>query len=302
MPSEKKILQTILFADIAESTRLYESLGDARALSLVSACLEKINAAVSEHQGQVVKTIGDEVMCVFNTPDQAASAAVAMHESVGKTPCLTEQNLRLRIGMHHGPAITEDGDYFGDAVNTAARMVAQAKAGQIITNRGTLELMKPDRHNTARLVDQTQVKGKHQMFDLFELSWGQPEEQTMVSTRLGELIESNKRRYASLTIEYAGQSFDVNQIQPVITIGRDTTNHIIVDDPRVSRLHARIEKRRDKFLLVDQSTNGTYLLPDNGDMIMLRREEAGLTATGQLSLGEPVSPESPYIIRYRKNN
>lgn len=302
MPPAKQILQTILFADIAESSRLYESLGDARALSLVSACLEKINVTVFEHQGKVVKTIGDEVMCVFNSPDQAAAAAVCMHEAVSSDSCLTPYHLRLRIGLHHGSAISEDGDYFGDAVNTAARMVAQAKAGQIITNRSTLELMSPDRHSTARLVDQTRVKGKQETFDLFELSWGQPEEQTMVTTRVGEFIEENQRRYARLTIEYGGQSFEVNQIQPVITMGRDPTNHVVVEDPKVSRLHARIEKRRDRFFLVDQSTNGTYLVPGNGEMIMLRRDEAGLTSTGRLSLGEPVSPSSPHIITYKKND
>ena len=300
MPSSgPQALLTILFADIAGSTRLYECLGDVQALALVSTCLGKINETVVAYQGAVVKTIGDEVMCAFDTPDKAASAAVRMHEVVSGDAYLAQHLIRLRIGLHHGPVITENDDYFGDAVNTAARMVAMAKAGQIITNRATLELMSPDRHNTARLVDQTQVKGKHQTFDLYELSWGQPEELTMVSTRLGDLFPSGKGLHAGMSIEFSGRTFEIDQTQPVVSMGRDKTNHVVVDDPKVSRLHARIEMRRNKFVLVDQSTNGTYLLPENGTMVMLRRDEAKLSNSGRLALGEPVTPDSTMLIHYR---
>jgi adenylate cyclase len=298
MPLSELTSQTILFADIAGSSQLYGRLGNAQALALVSTCLEKINALVRLHQGTVVKTIGDEVMCAFAIPNQAAAAAVAMHELVSSDSCFTQERIRLRIGFHHGPIIMENDDFFGDAVNIAARMVALAKAGQVITNRTTLDLMSPELHDTARLVDQTQVKGKNQMFELFELSWGHPEELTMVSSRISDLIAEDRWRYAHMIIEFAGQTYEINQIQPMVSMGRDATNHVVVEDPKVSRLHARIEMRRDKFVLIDQSTNGTYILPDNGAMIILRRDETILSSIGHLALGEPVSLTSEKRIRY----
>jgi class 3 adenylate cyclase len=298
MPKSDLTLQTILFADIADSTRLYESLGDSHALALVSACLEKINAMATSHQGRVVKTIGDEIMCVFDDPNEAMSAAVAMHETIYADPRFSDARIRLRIGLHHGPAICEDGDYYGDTVNTAARMVTLAKAGQVITNQPTLNRMNLSTRDNARLLDQTLVRGKHQIINVYEIAWGQPEELTLVSKRVDDLIRSSNTRTARMTIEFADQAFEISRIQPMVSMGRDTTNHLVVDDPNASRLHARIEIRRDKIILVDQSTNGTFVQPDNGKMIILRRDETSLSANGYLSLGRPVSLASPHIIRF----
>jgi len=66
----------------------------------------------------------------------------------------------------------------------------------------------------------------------------------------------------------------------------------------VSRVHARIEMRRTKFILVDQSTNGTFILPQGGQMVHLRRDEMPLEGEGLINLGKEATPDAPMVIRY----
>ena len=290
--------QTIVFSDIASSTRLYELLGDARARNIVATCIDLMGSAVSAHQGQVIKTIGDEVMSRFDKPDMAAQAAIRMQEQTASTSAMAAHQIQLRIGLHHGSVIDEQGDLFGDAVNVAARMVAQAKAGQIITTLASLQKMSPWLVAAARLIDQTRVKGKQSLIDIYELSWGKPEELTMMSTTTGINTAGPAVTETFLILDTADQHIRVSNEQPVITMGRDMSNALVISDPKVSRLHARIEMRRARFILVDQSTNGTFVLPKEGRMIHLRRDEVALGNEGVINLGREADPESPFAIRY----
>ena len=290
--------QTILFSDIASSTRLYELLGDVQARHIVAASLDLMASAVSAHQGRVIKTIGDEVMSRFDAPDMAAQAAIRMQEQAASSVELAAHQIQLRIGLHHGPVIDEHGDLFGDAVNVAARMVAQAKAGQIITTLASLQKMSPWLVAAARLIDQTRVKGKQSLIDIYELSWGKPEELTMMSTTTGINTAGSEATETFLILDTPDQHIRVSNEQPVVTMGRDMSNALVISDPKVSRLHARIELRRAKFILVDQSTNGTFVLPKEGRMIHLRRDEMALENEGVINLGREADPGSPFAIRY----
>ena len=290
---------TILFADIAGSTRLYDQLGDEMALALVAGCIDRIHAVTEAFEGSIVKTIGDEVMCMFNQPDKAVAAAVKMHDTICSDSEMSAHKIQLRIGFHHGPVLVEVGDLYGDAVNMAARMVGQAKAGQIITTHATIALMSIEIRQNARLLDQTRVKGKQELLEIYEIPWGQPEELTMISTYMSGRMKSENGLDTYMILHYKGEQIRVNQKRPVITIGRDSNNHLVISDPRVSRIHARIELRRNKFVLVDQSTNGTYILPGNGEIVMMRRDEIVLPRKGIISLGQQVVTDSPMAISFQ---
>src|SRR3954466_6441724 len=124
----------VLFADVCDSTQLYERLGDAQALATMSRCLEMARGVAIQSGGRLVKTMGDELMLVFPTAKEAAKAAVGIQERMSSVPRVAGLRLDFRIGFHFGDAIEQDGDVFGDSVNTAARIVALAKAGQILTS------------------------------------------------------------------------------------------------------------------------------------------------------------------------
>ncbi len=299
MTSSDGILQTILFADIAGSTRLFGRLGNQPALALVSACMNLLRRVALAHSGQTVKTIGDESMCVFAQPQDAARAAVAMQEAVAGDPELANHGIRLRIGFHHGPIIPRPGDFFGDGVNVAARMVAQAKAGQIITDRATRDQIDAEQQVLTRLVDRTRVRGKDALFELFEVTWGHLEELTLIGGNADPSCAPTTARRLEMTCSHQGRIVRIDFQEPVLTIGRDTANRLMIQAPMVSRLHARIELRRDTFILVDQSINGTFIFPRNAKMIVLRRAEIALPDSGYISVGQQTGPDSPLALHFQ---
>jgi class 3 adenylate cyclase len=288
----------ILFADIADSTRLYDRLGDAVARNLVAHSIDIMKSVVQANAGEVIKTIGDGVMSRFLSADAAATAAVRLHEAMALDRRLKSNNLRLRIGFHIGPVIEEDDDLYGDAVNVAARMTSQAKAGQIITSRQTVQMLNKMHGATARMVDQTRVKGKARLMDIFEITWGQPEELTIMRDNVCEMVTPVSRQHTLMTLKLQRQHISIDLENAIVTLGRNPTNRLVINNPEVSRLHARIEFRKDKFILIDQSTNGTYVYPVGQKMLYLRRDEVLLEGRGFFSLGQEVRPDSPMAVHY----
>ena len=290
---------TILFADIAGSTRLYETFGDLKARELISGCLSLLKELAGENEGTVIKTIGDEVMCTFLTPDHAGETARQMHEEISFDPKMVQANIHLRIGFHHGEVICEPEDVFGDAVNVAARMVQLAKSDQIITNKETLSLMKRALKRRARIVDRTRVRGKDDIMEIHELVWGKPEQMTMSNSFTEEMMASMTAGKDFLQIRHLQHRILVDHERPILTMGRGVANHLIINDPLVSRMHARIELQRNRFMLIDQSTNGTFLKPHEDDPVLLRRDAMHLEGMGLIGLGQKVSEDNPVAVRYQ---
>ncbi|MFO7644985.1 MAG: adenylate/guanylate cyclase domain-containing protein [Desulfosarcina sp.] len=290
---------SILFADIAASTRLYDTFGDLKARELIFDCFDRLKAVVAANDGTVIKTMGDALLCTFVTPNHAADAAWKMHEELSFDPLMVHAGIHLRIGFHHGEVICEPDDLFGDAVNVAARMVGLAKSDQIITNKETLVLMKPSLKRRARLVDRTRVQGKDDVMEIHELIWGKPEQMTMYNTLTEEMIASLNSEREFLQVRHLQHRILVDQERPILTMGRGVANHLIIDDPLVSRMHARIELQRNRFMLIDQSTNGTFLKPTGEKPLLLRRGSVELMQEGLIGLGKEVTAEDPMAVRYR---
>ncbi|MBF0137846.1 MAG: adenylate/guanylate cyclase domain-containing protein [Magnetococcus sp. DMHC-1] len=292
---------SIMFADIAGSTRLYEQLGDVKAREITSRCIQIMSNIVAQYQGRVVKTIGDEVMCTFPTADDAGEAAIRMQEELAAKADTFEATVKIRIGFHFGEVIEESdaarADVFGDAVNLAARMAAQSKADQIITTGETLEHMNPGLRVNSRMLISTTVKGKQKPVDIYELTWGEEEELTIMGG-IGPGAGITQAPKIVLTVTYQGQDIAVGEELSSITMGRGKQNNLMVPDTMASRIHARIEFRRDRFLLVDQSTNGTYVTSDKGETAFVHRDERRLSENGVIGLGQKVHAGHEMAVRY----
>ena len=117
---------TVLFADIADSTRLYQELGNDLALEKVEGCMSRLDAISREHDGDVIKTVGDEIMCKFATPEDAVLAAVRMQQE--RPDKDKETNLQLRIGLQHGEIIERYGDVLALEGNRAVVLTAGQRA------------------------------------------------------------------------------------------------------------------------------------------------------------------------------
>lgn len=286
----------IIFADLSGSTRLYEVLGDSAARARVARCVDMLCAVVAEFGGSTLKTIGDGIMCTFPTADAAVAAACAMQSRADdEATALTPSGplaLAIRVGLHVGPAIIEDGDAFGDAVNIAARMGALAKPGQIITTRETVDQLSADLRQHTRFIDHAPVRGKRLTMDIHEILW-QPEDVTMMSIPLAR----SATEVPLLHLTYRDSMLVMDAERSVVVAGRSTTADVPVEEPLASRLHVRIEQRRGKYYLTDLSTNGTHVR-SAGAQAFLRREEMLLGLQGEISLGRPFGDTPDEYIRF----
>ena len=282
----------ILFADISGSTSLYEKLGNSRALRMVNDCFGSMRTALETHHGTLVKTIGDEIIARFDSADHALQAASAMQVAL-RARAADAPQLGVKIGFTYGPVIQENADVFGDTVNLASRMVAMANPGQILTTRHAVEVLTPFLRSTCRNLYTTNVKGKTEKIVVFEVMWHQDKGITVVGGP--GRMEPGKPVVAKLG--YRGREWTLDEARDAVTAGRDPVNDILVAGDKVSRNHARIFTRQGKYVLVDQSANGTFVKRENRE-ILLQREEYILTGHGQIGLGQSVLDSGEEIITY----
>jgi len=288
---------TLLFADICGSTGLFERYGDLHARQIEARVLDLLAACTVAHQGTVIKTIGDEIMSRFPNAERGVSAACEMQQGIKDDPVLAELGIAIRIGLHHGPVLAEKNDVFGDAVNVAARMVALAKADQIITTRETVDYLSADFRRTTRGLGRSWVRGKQNEMEIAEVIWYESGSLTQMCDGETQKILHNQL-YARLALDYRGQNIELAPSAQVFSIGRGPKNNLVVDRELVSRSHATIEFRQGKFILKDNSTNGTYLLLENGARFFIRREEFTLQERGIICLGQAAFEQNPDIICY----
>ncbi len=282
----------IMFADIAGSTALYERIGDRAALDRIGTCLDRLAVATKAVGGRVVKTIGDEVMCSFNQASDAIRAATEMQ--LGQEAAV--DGLGLKIGFHFGEVILRDGDVFGDTVNVAARVAGLAKAGQILATEPSLRQLPPYLRSAVRAMGPIVVRGKEQPLAVCEIIWSWAENMTMMDdARHGDDSPGAGR----LVVEYGTVTREFTGSDGVLSFGRAVGNSLVVDCPKASRMHARIEVRQSGFVLVDLSSNGTYIRSLSGVEIVLRREEALLQGEGAIGLGAPVPESGAGAVRFR---
>ncbi|MBK7792529.1 MAG: adenylate/guanylate cyclase domain-containing protein [Betaproteobacteria bacterium] len=282
----------VLFADVSGSTHLYETLGDAEALHTVGRCLEIIRGSSEEHAGRVVRTIGDGSLVVFPYAANAAYAAIDMQTRVARERTSRGAPLAIRIGMHFGPVVGVDDDVFGDAVNLASRLSDLAKGGETLVSVSTLSSLPPALRARVRNQNAYTVKGKSEDIGIVELVWQESE------TELTSLANRPTVTRAFLRLKHGSRLITLDSSTAVLAIGRESGNDLVIADHAASRRHARIERRRDKFVLVDQSSNGTYCTIAGDDEILLRREEMVLRGRGRLSFGHPYAEDPTEVLEF----
>jgi class 3 adenylate cyclase/YHS domain-containing protein len=159
-----EVERTFAFVDLAGFTALTEAHGDREAIATVKAFRERTERVLASGD-ELVKSIGDALMLAFPTP----------HAAVGALTRLFEQELRggaalllPRAGAHHGTAVADDGDYFGQAVNLAARVAAQASGGQLLVT-GAVALAARDLDHVIVHVGAVPLRGMADPVDLYDV-------------------------------------------------------------------------------------------------------------------------------------
>lgn len=273
---------TVMFASFIGTSSVIEAAGDAAAQDAITRCMDRIGGAVTSCGGRVTKTTHDKVMILIATPDAAADTAVAIHTAVDQFPAVAAIKLAIGIGFHYGPVIQKETDVFGDTVNLASRLGEQAAKGQIITTQETGALFSPIYRPWMRKLGTVEIKGRSDQVEICELVWRADDSATLVAKRRTERTGVEK-----LKLKYRGVEVVRRREKDAIVVGRDTDCGMVVDDDQVSRHHCTIERRGDKFILADTSSNGTYVTVQGEEEVQLKREELTLRKRGWIAFGQP---------------
>ena len=289
----KDLEVAILFADVVGSTQIYDKFGDTKASETVARCLDVMKDSTHQFNGTVIKTIGDEVMSTFPNVDDAMGAAAQMQARISTGE--HEINVSIRIGCHFGPVVQEQNDIFGAAVHTANRMTSQAKAKQIIISGTSVDQMSADWRAQTRQIDVATVRGRIDEVALFELLW-QPDEATSMLPTID--WDSKTKGPSRLKLTFRDAVVVVDENRKNVIMGRADDNDLVIKGNLISRIHARIEMRRGRFILIDQSTNGTFLENAQGEETFVRRDSSELFGEGIIGLGRVAKPGTPLAIHY----
>jgi adenylate cyclase len=286
----------VLFADVCGSTALYDKLGDDLARQLIMRCINTMSSKIAVYQGTLIKTIGDEIMCVFPDAEAAIHAACAMQIAIENDRPLNGTSMHIRIGINYGDVINEHNDVFGNTVNVAARVALVTRAGQIMTTQAVFDAVPSDLQNKMRQIFRAEFKGKQDRLDIFQVVFAKDDP---LNTRIGiPAYRKAADNDVEMVLRYRDHSIKVNKEHRSVVLGREDTCDLIVQNDLASRLHIRIELRFGKFIIVDQSTNGTYIRSEDGSLVHITREETVLHGSGSISLGQSFAEHPTELVEF----
>ena len=289
----------VMFADVAGSTAMYENLGDDIARERISRSLNTLIATCEEHDGKLVKTIGDEILVYFLDVDKAMTAALTIQNIMEDDNAPETIGVSIRIGMQYGSAILEDEDIFGDSVNVAARIAGMAKARQILcTKEMAFMLKKNELANNVRPFDRLRVKGKQEPVDVYMYVWEEEDDMTNMANASSFTNPGRHHQAKKIILTYQDKKHSLPDTTTSYILGRGGDCGLVVKGDLTSRHHSKIEYRRGKFIISDQSTNGTFIKTLEGQEVFLRREELALFDSGYISLGKEVDYADPDLIHF----
>lgn len=298
---------TVVFTDLFGSTSAFEALGNARATQAVTQVTTWIAGIIESHGGRVVKMLGDGVLALFGDNPSAINAVVEIQRSqqngATERAAANHMSMPIRIGVARGGVELVGGDCYGDAVNVAARLSDLSGPHQIWANSAALEGTDEKEGVRFRMLGPIHIRGRAEPCTVYQVEWQEDVASDFLTMQadvdpmhdggntdaLGGEIE-----LTWLDTEKTFRSFELP-----IHIGRVRHAEFVVNDPRVSRNHARIDWRNGSVLLVDVSSYGCWVrFAGGGSDLLLRREECVLHGRGEIALGSSFADLSAPTVRF----
>ena len=168
---------TVMFTDLKGSTTITETEGDLSARMLIKEHNDIVTSAIREQHGVFVKSIGDGTLSYFENAQDALRAATGIQRGIDALNLAKKFKalVLVRIGIHSGPCLLENGDLFGDTINTASRFESSANAGEILLSVDTYNALSDQGEIYCRFDRTITLKGKKNTHDAYRAFWN-PEE------------------------------------------------------------------------------------------------------------------------------
>jgi len=279
-------MASVVFADLVGSTGIFERLGDETAGRFVTQLTTALAKIFEQHKGRVVKLLGDGLFVVFSSEELALTACIAIQERLQQKPVRPGgmgRPVQMQMGIESGEVVEIQGDCYGDAVNSAARLADLAGAEQILTTGRVRAALPEARQAQMRSLGPLYLRGKQEVTEVFRVDWNF--ERDTEATVMGvSMFRPGKD--ATMEISANGQVLRVDPQGEKLSIGRSITASLTINDGRVSRVHCMVEWRGGHFVLEDASSFGTWVYFGNqAEPVVLRRTECYLVGQGQIALG-----------------
>jgi class 3 adenylate cyclase len=298
---------TVVFTDLHGSTAVFEALGNALATETITQITTWIGKECVSHGGRVVKTLGDGVLAMFPDGQSAVKAVVHLQRAHQKRVLriASEARMPIRIGVSSGEVELVAGDCYGDAVNVAARLCDLCGPHQIWAGSSSVASVDEAQGVTFRVLGPINVRGRAEPVNVYQIEWRE-EETSDFLTMQGHLDPE----YANGDVDILGREVELTwngvskrfkSFELPVNIGRVRGVEFLVNDPRVSRTHARLEWRNGSVVLVDVSTYGSWIrfASATGSDVLLRREECVLHGQGELALGASFADDTVPTVSFR---
>jgi adenylate cyclase len=306
-------MATVVFCDLVGSTGLFEKLGDNTASHLVSQFNRALSRAVQQHEGRVVKTLGDGIFAIFAKEEQAVSACCEIQRELFERPLMLfadeklavstgmfrSLRLEVQIGLDSGEVVEINSDCYGDAVNCAARLADLAGARQILTSQRVFDALPFHRQAELRSLGPMYLRGKTEAITVYRINWQHDTVADMDAVTIGMSFHQPLRTQR-LELSCGDTKALLDQSGgklKVLNLGRAAGCELEVSDPRVSRTHASVQVRGHQFVLTDASSYGTWVyLGGQSEPLVLRRTHCVLIGAGEICLGcERTAEKAPMV-------
>jgi adenylate cyclase len=270
----------MMVADVTGSASLHQRLDEQEAGRAIERCIKRMTRSIEAGGGHLLQVAGDELLASFASAEEACHTAIDMQQRIADLPPVSGHTLCIRVALHDSDNAAMDQMAGALKLSSLMRIASLAEGTEILcstpvanalTNSGTIRMA--PRRELGKLEEDNATLA------LTQVLWAaNPASQTRQSNE-------PERSKKSLHLLYRGKTFRIDERNPVLTLGRDTTCNLMIDDRKVSRTHARIEQRADGFYLVDSSTNGSFLSMLGGQEILVRRYEVLLADNGLICFG-----------------
>ena len=292
-----KNILAIAFLKLDRSQKPLQQLDSIASLRRVTDAVKVMRGEIVAHGGTEIKTIsGDTILCTFPAAITAVQSSYRVQERLrtGKYGKHSPADCRIlaSIGVSHGRVLLESGDVFGQVVNVAARIMTEAKTGQILLDSGLFNALPPSLKCRARFVDRMPAKGITRPLDVYEFIW----EGEDVITHSKEAKVAHTEGHKRCTLQYRDCNLVLDAAKTSAVLGRGADADLVVNDENASRLHLKIDYRRGKYVVTDESRNGTWIETGKGLFQLQRKETHVLRGTGRISLGLPPTETKEIVV------
>lgn len=267
----------VLSTEVIGGAQLAQRLGETEARRAMDRCMNRIGRVVESNAGLLLKLTGDRLCAGFERCDDGMLAAREMLERVTSLPPISGMTLPIHIGVHYG-LVEESAQPGGEGVERADQLMELAGPSEALASGPAVAMLSSAVRHLA---------GQERMLAGARLEWpvfvlgaraSNPPDLPAPRVQSGRLTQQ-------LRIKHQQNVHVIEDLHPILLLGRELGNDVVVADPRASRQHARIERRRDGFVLVDQSTNGSYVCPEGGSEQCIKHGEIPLAGQGRIGCG-----------------